>query len=509
VTRRAAVAAGVLALTLASLAPAAAEPVDVATPAGEVGALVRADGPPASVEPDLGASPGDSALTVRESVQDIEVTWRGAPGDLVEVQVGLRGARVAYPVFTTASALTGGLDTLRPALPDGAPWPYVGPEGIDASYEILVLHHGPDDRGWPFLPYPDHWFPQAVPWGVGYEAFTTPAFLDDSSDRTVAWVGKDAADVCAFGTEAGSLDAGLCLNPSSALAAVTPEVRLHSELQDVAVRAREAARDTAAHAADARAGAEPSAAMTAGEAGLALAATDPVLGPVLFTLPPAASPASGPAPPLPAAQPQTASGAVLAALPPGAGLPLALAALALLAPILALYRRILPSRALGHPVREAMVRHIRDHPGEHESQLARALGLRHSHVQYHLRVLEDSRIVETRRFGGLKCLFETGRLSEAEKGSAMAERGRGPEVLAAVHDEPGIAQRALARRLGMSESSVKWHLDRLAASGIVRTERARGAKRAWPVPGMLALAAHRVEHVEAAATPQLPLPPPA
>jgi predicted transcriptional regulator len=162
-------------------------------------------------------------------------------------------------------------------------------------------------------------------------------------------------------------------------------------------------------------------------------------------------------------------------------LPLLLAALALALPFLALYRRILPSRALHHPVREDILRRVREKPGIHESLLARDMGLRHTHVQYHLRVLEESGVIETRRFGGLKCIFEMGRHSAAEKALAMSERGRSQDVLLAVSAEPGIAQRALARRLGMSESSIKWHLDRLAGSGMVTTERARGAKRAWPV----------------------------
>jgi predicted transcriptional regulator len=136
--------------------------------------------------------------------------------------------------------------------------------------------------------------------------------------------------------------------------------------------------------------------------------------------------------------------------------------------------------ALQHPLREDLFRLIREKPGIHESQLARDLGLRHTHVQYHLRVLEEAGLVELRRYAGLKCAFEMGKHSSEEKDMLLAGRGRVRHVLNVVLAEPGLSQRALAHRLGMSESSVKWHLDRLQGAGLVRTERCDGAKLAWP-----------------------------
>jgi predicted transcriptional regulator len=153
-------------------------------------------------------------------------------------------------------------------------------------------------------------------------------------------------------------------------------------------------------------------------------------------------------------------------------------------PVWALYRRTMPSGAMHHPVREEIVRRVRERPGIHESQLARDMGLGHTHVQYHLRVLTDAGVVEVRRFGGLKCIFELGRHSQTEKALAMSDRGRTKDLLAIVAAEPGIAQRGLAKKLGMSDSSVKWHLQRLEGAGLVSTERARGMKRVWLAQGL-------------------------
>lgn len=439
---------------------------------GQVGLVL--DGTPvaATHDPGAGPLPGDDTVTVAQGLREVEVAWSDAPVG-VSVTAGLRGTAVEHGAGAVTSD---GVALAVASLPESLRivWPYAGPDGFDFGMDFYQFQRTPGESP---LGWPDTWYAQG--WGVGYDRVGLPAQVDSTSDRTLAHQFSSLAVLCDGVQARYNLRPPGCDLQASVYDAL-PNLALHAELQDASL-ALDPGMAEASTPGDPLSlmvrwlpeggpGAPGEAAEEPAPLAERWAATEPVKGPP-----------SGGAAVRPAAEGPSALQAGAAPVGIGPALPLALAALALLAPVVALYRRILPSRALVHPLREQLLQRVRDHPGIHESQLAREMGLRHTHVQYHLRVLEEAGVLETRRFGGLKCIFELGRHSPAEKAMAMVERGRSREVLLAVAGEPGIPQRALARRLGMSESSVKWHLDRLEQAGLVRTERARGAKRAWLV----------------------------
>jgi predicted transcriptional regulator len=473
------------------------------TPLGTLDARLDADREALGAGYEAGADPllGDDAIVVRETVREAELMWSGSPANVpLAVEAGLRGLVVEHEAFAATAGMLGDAEAVRPP---GVPWPYVGPDGIDVDFEVDALYRHPGVPGWPMVLYPDQQY--GIGWGVGYDQVTVPNAIAGSSDAAAGDVGGDAAFACtAMAAQAGlALDA--CQNQAPTLAAVGPELRLHTELQRVTLRtgpAGELPLPVGAQGADLASAPELGAVGGQGDPGRAALPAAPRVGDRV------ASGREGTSPAEPALSAQGALDGGLAWTGLDTALPLAavVLALALLAPIAVLYRRLLSHETLSHPIRDDMLQRIRAHPGIHESQLAREMGLRHTHVQYHLRLLEQARIVEERRFGGLKCLFEVGALSEAEKGAAMAERGRGGEVLAALTAEPGIPQRILARRLGMSESSVKWHLDRFAGSGMVRVERTSGSKRVWPASGLPEAPAVEPASVAAAATVAIAVP---
>ncbi|MCA1813640.1 MAG: winged helix-turn-helix transcriptional regulator [Halobacteriales archaeon] len=475
-TVRAALIALIVLLACAPLAAAQG----VHTPIGDVVATVERGDAPVGADVERGDGVGDSSVTLRQSVREAGIAWRGAPGPVrLDAEVGLRGLVVRSPILPMLGALLAHEGDLLPA---GAPWPYLGPDGIDLTYDVDGHARHAGDGGWPAFIWPDTWY--GIGAGAGYDGARLPMLVDRSSDWGVQALLGDAAYVCRATGEQFALGLGDACQDRSALALRTlPALSVVSELPGVA-----------AHVLGAQAPASPplglGEAMPAARALPDVSATPPGFrapgvprAPGFAADAPVVPPSAAAAPASDAPLSTQSSAGVAWSLPPlQDAAPAVLGVVALLAPIWALYRRLTTPDALIHPLREDMLSRIRAHPGIHESQLAREMGLRHTHVQYHLRVLRQSRIVEERRFGGLKCLFEVGKLSEAEKGHAMNLRGRGPEVLQGIVVEPGITQRDLARKLGMSESSVKWHLDRLTQAGMVRTDRARGSKRAWPEP---------------------------
>lgn len=472
------------ALLLAALAALLAGPVataqGVSTPAGDLVATVEAGGEPLAVAHDPGASalPGDDRVYVAQTVRELGLAWQHAPAD-ASAQAGLRGFRLE----TGAAAMLGAaLADAGRAVPAGAraAWPWMGPGGVDVALDFRGLERTAGEEP---VPWPAAW--GGLGWGLGYDGLSLPAAFRGDSDDAVADQAYGVAYACAEFAEREGVHPPGCDRLGALATGLLPRLAFHSDLQDVGLGSR-------VHVAVPEPGVPRADGASVAVAGLGRASAPIDETPAALADAPRLASRGGPDLPGAPASPVPAATAQLAGVLPlgfAAGLPVAVAALALAlaVPVWALYRRILPHRALLHPVREDLLLRVRAHPGIHESQLAREMGLRHTHVQYHLRVLSEAGILETRRFGGLKCIFELGRHSPAEKASAMTERGRSREVLLAVGASPGIAQRDLARQLGMSESSIKWHLDRLEGAGLVRTERARGAKRAWAEPGALAL----------------------
>jgi predicted transcriptional regulator len=68
-------------------------------------------------------------------------------------------------------------------------------------------------------------------------------------------------------------------------------------------------------------------------------------------------------------------------------------------------------------------------------------------------------------------------MGRLEKTLHIVEHGAGAQLVDLVASQPGISQREIARALGIRESSVKWHLDRLEDQAVVKVTRGPEGKR--------------------------------
>lgn len=140
------------------------------------------------------------------------------------------------------------------------------------------------------------------------------------------------------------------------------------------------------------------------------------------------------------------------------------------------YRRIAKRAALEHETRTAIYDHVRAHPGIRLGALVRDLGVNRGTVRYHLGRLQEFGMIATAAVEG-----QTGYFENRQKYSALEAKVlihlRNPntqEILFILLESPGASRREFAELLGITASSVSWHLRRLKADGIVLQENIGG-----------------------------------
>lgn len=147
-----------------------------------------------------------------------------------------------------------------------------------------------------------------------------------------------------------------------------------------------------------------------------------------------------------------------------------------------LYSRIAKERLLDHGSRERLLATIRATPGLAVADIAERTGLPRNTVTYHLRVLERERLVSSTRNGRNRLFFAPGSIEKRDQADALATL-RHETTLAmarAIGETPGVDQKQLCARVGVSPSLAHWHADRLVASGVVDKRREGRSVRYYP-----------------------------
>jgi DNA-binding MarR family transcriptional regulator len=116
--------------------------------------------------------------------------------------------------------------------------------------------------------------------------------------------------------------------------------------------------------------------------------------------------------------------------------------------------------------------YIRAHPGAHVRGMAKDLHVGTGDLQYHLFWLEKHGFVKTRKSGFYRFVYPTMVFQEKQEvllGVLSQETPR--EILLCLLRDPTRTQGELARRLGHSQPTVSWHMDRLIQLGVVSKKR--------------------------------------
>lgn len=132
------------------------------------------------------------------------------------------------------------------------------------------------------------------------------------------------------------------------------------------------------------------------------------------------------------------------------------------------YNRRDDSDPLAHTRRSELAAVVSESPGMPLTTLSDRMDVPRSSLRYHVRILEEEGELETTRILGRRRVFPAG--ENAELVAALADEGTRRIVTTLARMQPATGCR-LADEAGKSNSTVSYHLDRLAEAGVVERDR--------------------------------------
>src|SRR5581483_1970274 len=141
-----------------------------------------------------------------------------------------------------------------------------------------------------------------------------------------------------------------------------------------------------------------------------------------------------------------------------------------------LYTRVTRARVLENDSRRALFALIRERPGLHVSELARATGIGRVVLQHHLRMLEAHGLVVPRTRGRLVAYFSPGGVpgeQELAAKVALKDPTRRRVLDATASSGAGATQADIVEATALSQRLVSYHLARLSEVGLVRGDGGR------------------------------------
>jgi len=140
-----------------------------------------------------------------------------------------------------------------------------------------------------------------------------------------------------------------------------------------------------------------------------------------------------------------------------------------------LYSRLKRDEMLDHFVRGQIYGYIMSHPGEHYNHIKAKLDVTNGTLSHHLRALEFQGYIKSQRDGTYKRFYPTDMKIPRTKGIKLSDLQLG--IIDAVRQCPGLSQKEIARREGLSQQTVSYNLSVLKRMGLLDSSREGVRKR--------------------------------
>ncbi|MHB8584346.1 MAG: winged helix-turn-helix transcriptional regulator [Thermoplasmatota archaeon] len=154
--------------------------------------------------------------------------------------------------------------------------------------------------------------------------------------------------------------------------------------------------------------------------------------------------------------------------------------------LLPLYTHIQDGDLLKEPNRARVFDLIKSEPGISTKDIADRLDLAWGTVTHHLAKLEKRQFVVSKKYGKYRRYFANGAAADAAKKDLLAvlKVPATAEVAHAIRDSPGLSQKEVSVALGVSSSTILWHVKRLERVSLVNRVRDGKAIRYYPAPSL-------------------------
>ncbi|MFW9773186.1 MAG: winged helix-turn-helix transcriptional regulator [Candidatus Thorarchaeota archaeon] len=119
--------------------------------------------------------------------------------------------------------------------------------------------------------------------------------------------------------------------------------------------------------------------------------------------------------------------------------------------------------------RKKIIERILTEPGIHNNELLRQCNLQKGQLQWHLEVLLEYGIIKKEKLGQYITFFPTFTDKTHEKSlrRLIAKSKTTLEILDLIENNPGINSFSIAKKLNITRSSVKYHIDKLSRKNII------------------------------------------
>jgi uncharacterized membrane protein/DNA-binding MarR family transcriptional regulator len=137
-----------------------------------------------------------------------------------------------------------------------------------------------------------------------------------------------------------------------------------------------------------------------------------------------------------------------------------------------LYSKIKKDDILDHFVRGQVYGYIKANPGEHYNSIKKALALKNGTLVYHLKTLEREEFIKSVVDGRFKRFYPREmKVPEPSDELVLRMNHIQHEILKIIRENPGISQKEIAGRIGLSTPTVHYHINIMMSARVINVKR--------------------------------------
>ena len=142
-------------------------------------------------------------------------------------------------------------------------------------------------------------------------------------------------------------------------------------------------------------------------------------------------------------------------------------------PVLGVCKRISRSNALENLNRDRLYDFIKSCPGAYFSEIITKTGLNRGTVRYHMEVMETQNMIESYKAKGKTRYFQNNSTYEKKDKAVIAalKNDMDQRIISEILNGQCSTNKTLVEKMGISASTISWHIKHLKEQGIVEDDR--------------------------------------